>query len=210
MVLLLVVSWFAALGWPGPSLSQPRGAGGPSDAEEEANCQRVSEIVTANAAPVQEALERLAWQRYGRPFSELSPEQLMGLATAANVEGRPMTTAQERMGERCAAWQQRVMAKESAAGGLRSLFSAQGLLDRWGRERAAGLGCDCPGFLPAGEDVEHRCQTRAVCPGQQGGHGFPIRSGAAAASGPRPGSGSSCPTSTGSWGCQPRGRRPVT
>ncbi len=50
---LLVVSWFALLGWPGPSLSQPAGGrSGPSDAEEAANGQRVSEIVTANSAPV--------------------------------------------------------------------------------------------------------------------------------------------------------------
>jgi hypothetical protein len=174
VVLLLAFSWFAALGWPGPSHSQPReGRAALSEAEEEANCQRVSQIVTANSAPVQEALEWLARQRYGRGFFELSPEQVMALAMAAKVEGRPMTAAQQQMEERCAAHQQRGMAKESAAGGLRSLFGAQGFLDRWGRERLAGLGCDCPGFRPAGEDVEQRCQTRAVCPGQQGGPRVP-------------------------------------
>ncbi|MDM7954241.1 MAG: hypothetical protein QUV07_13645 [Cyanobium sp. CZS 25K] len=87
VVPLLLLAGFAAFGAPSPCLGQPTGAGGPSDAEEEANCRRVSEIVTANSAPVQEALERLARQRYGRPFSELSPEQLMALAMAANAEG---------------------------------------------------------------------------------------------------------------------------
>lgn len=174
VALLLVVSCLAALGSSSPAHSQPReGRAALSEAEEEANCQRVSQTVTANSAPVQEALERLARQRYGRSLSELSPEQLMALAMAATVEGRPMTAAQQRMEERCAAWKQRVMAKESAAGGLRSLFGAQGFLDRWGRERLAGLGCDCPGFRPAGEDVEQRCQTRVVCPGQQGGPRLP-------------------------------------
>lgn len=166
---LLVVSCFAVLGTPSPSQSEPReGRAALSEAEEDANCQQVSQIVTENSAPVQEALERLARQRYGRAFFELGPEQVMALAMAANVEGRPMTAAQRQMEERCAAHQQRGMAKASAAGGLRSLFGAQGFLDRWGRERLAGLGCDCPGFRPAAEDVEQRCQTRVVCPGQQG------------------------------------------
>lgn len=179
--------WFAVLGWPGPSLGQPRQARpAPSDAEEEANCQRVSEIVTANSAPVQEALERLARQRYGRPFSDLSPEQLMALAMAANVEGRPMTAAQERMEERCAAWQRQVRARESAAGGLRSLFSAQGFFDRWGRERVGGVGCDCPGFRLGGEDEEQRCPTRAVCPGQEGAPPLTPASLAAAVARPLP------------------------
>lgn len=174
VVLLLVVSWFLVLGFSSPSHSQPsEGREAPSEAEEEANCQRVSEIVTAHSAPVQEALQSLARQRYGRAFSELTPEQVITLAMAARVEGRPMTAAQRRMEERCVAWQQRVIAKESAAGGLRSLFSAQGLLDRWGRERLAGLGCDCPGFRPAAEDQEQRCPTRSVCPGQQGGPRVP-------------------------------------
>jgi hypothetical protein len=98
---------------------------------------------------------------------------MMALAMAANVQGRPMTPAQRTMEARCAAYQQRVMARDSAAGGLRSLFSAQGFVDRWGRERLAGVGCFCPGFRPAGEDVEHRCQTRTVCPGQAGGPRVP-------------------------------------
>ena len=175
VVLPLVVSWFVVLGVSVPSHSLPsEGRATPSEAEEEANCQRVSQIVTANSAPVQEALESLARQRYGRAFSELTPEQVMALAMAPTaVQGRPMTAAQRRMEERCAAWQQRVMAKESAAGGLRSLFSAQALLDRWGRERLAGLGCDCPGFPPAAEDQEQRCPTRPVCPGQQCGPRVP-------------------------------------
>jgi hypothetical protein len=131
VVLLLVASSFAVLGSSSPAHSQSRqGRAALSEAEEEANCQRVSQIVTANSAPVQEALEGLARQRYGRAFSELSPEQLMALAMAANVAGRPMTAAQQQMEERCAAHQQRLMAKESAAGGLPSLFSAQGFLDR--------------------------------------------------------------------------------
>lgn len=174
MSLPLVVFWCVVLGVSGPSHSLPsEGRATPGEAEEEANCQRVSQIVTANSAPVLDALESLARQRYGRAFSELTPEQVMALAMAARVEGRPMTAAQRRMEERCAAWQQRVMAKESAAGGLRSLFSAQALLEGWGRERLAGLGCDCPGFRPEGEDVEQRCATRPVCSGQQGGPRVP-------------------------------------
>lgn len=174
LVVPLVIIWWVVLGSSSPSHSLPgEGRATSGEAEEEANCQRVSQIVTANSAPVQEALESLARQRYGRAFSELTPEQVMALAMAARVEGRPMTAAQRRMEERCAAWQQRVIAKESAAGGLRSLFSAQALLDRWGRERLAGLGCDCPGFRPAAEDQEQRCATRPVCPGQMGGAGVP-------------------------------------
>ena len=170
----LVATFFTALGTSSPALSQARqGRAALSEAEEEANCQRVSQIVIANSAPVQEALERLARQRYGRAFFELSPEQLMALAMAANVEGRPMTAAQQQMEERCAAHQKRGMAKASAAAGLRSLFVAQGYLDRWGRERLAGSGCDCPGFRLAGEDVDQGCETRVVCPGQQGGPQVP-------------------------------------
>jgi len=157
-----------------PAHSQSRqGRAALSEAEEEANCQRVSQIATANSAPVQEALEGLARQRYGRSFFELSPEQLMALAMAANLQGRPMTAAQQQMEERCAAHQQRGMAKASAAAGLRSLFVAQGYLDRWGRERLAGSGCDCPGFRPAAEDVDQSCETRVVFPGQQGGPRLP-------------------------------------
>lgn len=174
VVLPLVVFWCVVLGSSSPSHSLPsEGRATLSEEEEEANCQRVSQIVTANSAPVLEALESLARQRYGRSFAELTPEEAMTLAMTARVEGRPMTAAQRRMEERCAAWQQRVIAKESAAGGLRSLFSAQALLDRWGRERLAGLGCDCPGFRPAAEDQEQRCATRPVCPGQQGAARLP-------------------------------------
>lgn len=174
VALSLVVSLSFVLGSPGPSHSLPtEGRTALSEEEEEANCRRVSQIVTANSAPVHEALETLARQRYGRSFSELTPEQVMALATAARVEGRPMTADQRRLEERCAAWQQRVIAKESAAGGLRSLFSAQALLERWGRERLAGLGCDCPGFRPAEEDQEQCCSIRPVCPGQQGGARVP-------------------------------------
>jgi hypothetical protein len=143
------------------------------DAEEQANCDRVSQIVEDNSASVREALERQARQRFGRSFAELSPEQMVQLSMTSGVEGRPMTAAQESQQERCAAYQQRVMAKEAAAAGFRSLFSAQSLLDRWGRERVAGLGCSCPDFRPAGEDVEHRCPTRASCPGQSGGPRIP-------------------------------------
>ncbi|MEA5414909.1 hypothetical protein [Synechococcus sp. BA-132 BA5] len=132
------------------------------------NCQRVSQVVTDNSAPVRDALETLARQRYGRALSELSPTKVMALAMAATVEGRPMTAVQRLMEERCAAHQQRLMAKQSAAAGICSLFGAQGFLDRWGRERLAGLGCGCVGFRPAGEDVEQRCESRVVCPGQLG------------------------------------------
>ncbi|MBM5823156.1 MAG: gluconate 2-dehydrogenase subunit 3 family protein [Cyanobacteria bacterium K_Offshore_surface_m2_011] len=173
-VLALVVPWFVLLGSAGPSHSQPsQGPAGPSEAEEAANCERVSQIVTANSASVQEALEARARQRYGRAFAELSPEQMMAVSMAAGAEGRPLTADQRRLEERCAAWQRRVAARESTAAGLRSLFSAQAFLDRWGRERLAGLGCECPGFRLAGEDVKHRCETGTVCPGQTGGPRIP-------------------------------------
>jgi len=145
----------------------------PLDAEEQANCDRVSRIVEENSAPVREALERLARQRFGRGLSELSPEQLMQLSLAAPVEGRQMTAAQQQTEDRCAAYQQRQIAKDSAAGGLRSLASAQGFLDRWGRERVAGIGCSCADFRLAGEEVDHRCPSRPICPGQQGGPRIP-------------------------------------
>lgn len=141
----------------------------PTDAEEQANCDRVSQLVEENSAPVKEALERLARERFGLSFSELSPEQVVQLALAANGEGRQMTAAQDQMQQRCAAYQQRQLAKSSAAGGFRSLFVAQGYLDRWGRERLAGLGCSCPDFQVAGEAVDHSCASRPVCPGQNGG-----------------------------------------
>ncbi|MGB5134904.1 MAG: hypothetical protein WBN89_06990 [Prochlorococcaceae cyanobacterium] len=165
---LLVQVW---VGWVGAVGGPVRAV--PLDAEEQANCDRVSRIVEANSAPVQEALERLARQRFGRGLSELSPEQLMQLSLAANVEGRQMTAAQQQMQDRCAAYQQRQMAKDSAAGGFRSLFSAQTFLDRWGQERVAGLGCSCADFRPAGEEVDHRCPSRPICPGQQGGLRIP-------------------------------------
>jgi len=167
LALLLLGQPFGGAWWATPA----RGA--PSDAEEEANCARVSQVTAENAAPVMEALERLARERYGRGFSELTPEQVVQLSLAANVEGRQMSAAQEQMAERCAAYQQRQIAKDSATGGFRSLFSAQGLLDRWGRERLAGLGCSCPGFQPSGEDVDHLCPASPVCPGQQGGPRIP-------------------------------------
>lgn len=142
--------------------------GMPSDAQEQANCDRVSQITEANAAPVMATLERLARERFGRGFSELSPEQVVQLAQGANVEGHQMTAAQERMAERCAAYQQRQMAKSAAAGGFRSLLIAQGYLDRWGRERVAGLGCSCPDFQMGGEEVDHRCSSPPICPVQRG------------------------------------------
>lgn len=145
----------------------------PWDAEEQANCERVSRSVEADSAPVREALERLARERFGRSFAELSMDQVVQLSMAANVEGRPTAAAQERLQERCAAYQQRVMAKESAAAGFRSLVTAQGLLDRWGRERVAGLACTCPGFRPAGEAVDHRCSSPPICTGQRGGPRLP-------------------------------------
>ncbi|MCS5700487.1 gluconate 2-dehydrogenase subunit 3 family protein [Cyanobium sp. FGCU-52] len=145
----------------------------PWDAEEQANCDRVSQIVEENSAPVLEALERQARERFGRSFAELSPEQMVQLSMSSGAEGRQMTEAQQRLQDRCTTYQQRVMAKESAAAGFRSLFSAQSLLDRWGRERVAGLGCSCPDFRPAGEDVDHGCSALPICPGQQGGPRIP-------------------------------------
>ena len=145
----------------------------PSDAVEEANCEQVSRIKSENSAPVMEALERLARERYGRGFSDLTPEQVVQLSLTANLEERQMMPAQQRLEERCSAYQQRKMARDSAAGGLRSLFTAQGYLDRWGHEQLAGLGCSCPGFQLAGEDVDHGCPSQPVCPGQQGGPRIP-------------------------------------
>lgn len=144
-----------------------------SDVEEEANCRRVSTLVDDNSAPVKDALERLARERFGRSLSELSPEQLVQLAMGANVEGRQMTAAQERLQERCDAYRQRVIARQSAAAGIRSLYIAQGYLERWGLERVAGLGCTCADFRPAGEDVDQRCPSRPICSGQEGGARIP-------------------------------------
>jgi hypothetical protein len=146
---------------------------GAGDAEEQANCDRVSQIVDGNAAPVLEALERQARERFGRSFAELTQEQMVQLAMSTQAQGRQMTAEQQRLQDRCAAYQQRVRARESAAAGLRSLFTAQGLLDRWGRERAAGLGCSCPDFRPGGEDVDHGCSALPVCQGQRGGPRIP-------------------------------------
>ena len=167
LALLLLAPPLGGTWWATPARSAP------SDAEEEANCARVSQVTAENAAPVLQVLERLARERYGRGFSELTPEQVVQLSQGANVEGGQMTAAQEQMAERCAAYQQRKIAKDSATGGFRSLYSAAGLLDRWGRERVAGLGCSCPGFQPAGEDVDHGCPSRPVCPGQHGGPRIP-------------------------------------
>jgi hypothetical protein len=41
-----------------------------SDVEEEANCRRVSTLVDDNSAPVKDALERLARERFGRSLSD--------------------------------------------------------------------------------------------------------------------------------------------
>jgi hypothetical protein len=153
-------------------LTAPVRAGG-WDPVEDASCDRVSQSVDANAAPVLEALERQARQRFGRSFADLNPEQMVQLSMSIQVQGGQMTEGQQRMQDRCTAYQQRVMAKESAAAGFRSLFTAQALLDRWGRESVAGLGCSCPDFRPAGEDVDHGCSALPLCPGQQGGARIP-------------------------------------
>ena len=71
----------------------------PGDAEEEANCARVSQMVEANSAPVLQELERLARQRFGRRFDELTPEQLIQLTRVARVEGRQETAEQERLAD---------------------------------------------------------------------------------------------------------------
>ena len=147
----------------------------PLDPEEQANCERVSQITNDNAAPVMEALERLARERYGRSFAELTADQVVALSRLVNVEGRQMTATQQRIQDRCEAAQQRMIAKESTAGGFRSLFGAQSYLDRWGQERLAGLGCSCPGFQVAGEEVDHSCPTIPSCPGQRGGPRIPDR-----------------------------------
>ena len=165
LLLQLLAMWIGPVTTPAYAL--------PLDAEEQANCDRVSRILEENSAPVNEALERLARQRFGRGFSELSPDQMMQLSLGANLEVRQLTASQQKMQDRCAASQQRQMAKDSAAGGLRSLATAQGYLDRWGREKIAGLGCSCADFRPAGEDVDHSCPSPPICPGQQGGPRIP-------------------------------------
>jgi len=159
------------LGWLASGSAPLRAA--PSEAEEEANCARVNQFVEANAAPALEALDRLARQRYGRGFTELTPEQVEVVARGSTVSGRQMTAEQERLRERCAAYQRRVIARQSATRGITSLFGSQGLLDRWGRERVGGLGCECPDFRPAGEEVDHGCAGPPSCPGQQGGPRMP-------------------------------------
>ena len=57
-------------------------------AAEEANCARVSQLVEANAEPAMLELERLARQRFGRGFSDLTPEQLIQITRLSKVEGR--------------------------------------------------------------------------------------------------------------------------
>ena len=99
------------------------------------------------------------------PFRDLVTR--VALSRLVNVEGRQMTATQQRIQDRCEAAQQRMIAKESTAGGFRSLFGAQSYLDRWGQERLAGLGCSCPGFQVAGEEVDHSCPTIPSCPGQR-------------------------------------------
>ena len=61
--------------------------GGAWDAEEQANCDRVSQSVDANAAPLLEGLERQARQRFGRSFAELSPEEVVQLSMSIQVQG---------------------------------------------------------------------------------------------------------------------------
>jgi hypothetical protein len=145
----------------------------PGDAEEEANCARLSQMVEANAAPVLQELERLARQRFGRRFDELTPEQMMQLTRVARVEGRQETAEQERMARRCDAYRQRTLARQSAAAGLGSLSGAAYFLERWGREQVMGLGCTCPDFRLGGEGHDQRCPSRPLCPGQQGGPRIP-------------------------------------
>jgi hypothetical protein len=145
----------------------------PGDAEEEANCARVSQMVEANSAPVLQELERLARQRFGRRFDELTPEQLIQLTRVARVEGRQETAEQERLARRCDAYRQRTLARQSAAAGLGSLSGAASFLERWGQEQVMGLGCTCPDFRLGGEDHDHRCPSRPQCPGQQGGPRIP-------------------------------------
>ncbi|MFN6338587.1 MAG: hypothetical protein ACK41W_07670, partial [Cyanobacteriota bacterium] len=77
------------LGWLASGSAPLRAA--PSEAEEEANCARVNQFVEANAAPALEALDRLARQRYGRGFTELTPEQVEVVARGSTVSGRQMT-----------------------------------------------------------------------------------------------------------------------
>jgi hypothetical protein len=185
LLLPLLAGWIGAVTTPVYAL--------PLDAEEQANCDQVSRILEENSAPVAEAMERLACQRFGRGFSELSPDQMMQLSLGANLEVRQLTASQQKMQDRCAASQQRQMAKDSAAGGLRSLFSAQGYLDRWGREKLAGFGCRCTDFRLAGEEVYHTCPSppRSAL-ASKAGRGFQTWRAAAAASEPPPGSFSNC------------------
>lgn len=145
----------------------------PSDAEEQTNCEQVRRNATSHSAPVLEVLERLAQQRHGRSFAELTPEQMMQLSLTGKLAVKPITTEQRRMEERCTAYQRRRGAMASAAAGFSSLFTAAYYLNIWGRESVAGLGCSCPGFPPAGEDVDQACPSLPSYPGQQGGPRIP-------------------------------------
>lgn len=142
-------------------------------AAEEANCARVSQLLEANAEPAMLELERLARQRFGRGFSELTPEQLIQITRLSKVEGRQATAEQERLAARCDAYRQRQQARQSAAAGLSSLAVGASFLERWGREQVGGLGCSCPDFQLGGEDHAHGCPSSPLCPGQRGGPRIP-------------------------------------
>lgn len=142
-------------------------------AAEEANCARVSQLVEANAEPAMLELERLARQRFGRGFSELTPEQLIQITRLSKVEGRQATAEQERLAARCDAYRQRQQARQSAAAGFSSLAMGASFLERWGREQVGGLGCSCPDFQLGGEDHAHGCPSSPLCPGQRGGPRIP-------------------------------------
>jgi hypothetical protein len=145
----------------------------PSEADEEANCARVSQLVEANAAPAFQDLERLARKHFGRSFAELTVEQVVQISGLSKVTGLQPTAEQDRLAQRCVAYGQRKAARESAAAGLASLDGASYFLVRWGREQVLGLGCSCPDFKLGGEDHAHGCPSRPVCPGQRGGARLP-------------------------------------
>lgn len=145
----------------------------PSQADEEANCARVTQMVEANAAPAFQELERLARRHFGRSFAELTVEQVIQISRLSKVTGLQPTAEQDRLAQRCVAHGQRKAARESAAAGLASLDGASYLLVRWGREQVLGLGCSCPDFKLGGEDHSHGCPSSPVCPGQRGGARLP-------------------------------------
>ena len=118
----------------------------PDDADEEANCARVSQMVEANSAPAFQQLERLAQQRFGKSFSELTVDQIIVISSQSKVTGRQPTAEQQRLAQRCDAYGKRKEARESAGAGLASLDGSVYYLVRWGREQVLGLGCSCPAF----------------------------------------------------------------